>query len=649
VLPPVVIVTKPETVPQPGTPSEPGAPSEPGTPSTPGTPSEPGTPAEPGTPSTPSTPPPSSGGSSTPLVFYGVKYEVNGGTGAAAPVDGTAYPSGATVTVENKPEDLVKEVEDEGAYAFTGWNTKADGTGTHYNGGATFSISSYTILYAEWVINTITALEITGIYGPDGDAERIPVSEIDTEQYIGRVVWAPWNSPESVLGEDDPFASGVGYTATITLEPNVGWTLNGITEEDYFTVVGAGEATYDDGVITAVFPGIRADVPSDLGTAITTAKGYYTANGSEATIYLSEAFYKAATSVIVIDPPEARNGTPYTIKGLGTEGGDTPLTVGIHLANDNVTLAWVKMVVPDDKKVKATADYWAALYIGNDDADENPANDKGSHNVTVRNCNIDFTATADMAAGIFVAGVASGGISEGIVIKDTKVTVRNSSGSATQAIALKRTGASFTITGNTLSATNTNLGNTDTPASALLISLNHDKFIEGSDMPTVSGNFLRGYDFDFYVNILDITDLVGVDDLRTNKFGTIDTEWATSEDNTTSKYKKLLNALLPDALGAPLNNGGFGRFGLYLNNGERLVLEYYEINNGKIEAINYWGPSISENTYNDSDYDNTAENVEIYTTGTTRGRKALIEEEVENTTFNWKRGVPGENVNLPPS
>lgn len=35
-------------------------------------------------------------------------------------------------------------------YEFTGWNTKADGTGTHYNPGASISVTKNTTLYGEW-------------------------------------------------------------------------------------------------------------------------------------------------------------------------------------------------------------------------------------------------------------------------------------------------------------------------------------------------------------------------------------------------------------------------------------------------------------------------------------------------------------------
>ena len=77
---------------------------------------------------------------------FSVTYDANGGTGTA-PVDNTAYNSGATVTVLAN-SGLTNE-----GYTFTGWNTAANGTGTSYTAGDTFSISANTILYAQWEYN----------------------------------------------------------------------------------------------------------------------------------------------------------------------------------------------------------------------------------------------------------------------------------------------------------------------------------------------------------------------------------------------------------------------------------------------------------------------------------------------------------------
>ncbi len=84
--------------------------------------------------------------SGAPATKYTVTYYANGATGEA-PTDGTEYTSGSSVTVEGKG-DLVNT-----GYTFVGWNTEDDGTGTMYAPGSTFSITSDTKLYAQWLTN----------------------------------------------------------------------------------------------------------------------------------------------------------------------------------------------------------------------------------------------------------------------------------------------------------------------------------------------------------------------------------------------------------------------------------------------------------------------------------------------------------------
>jgi len=77
---------------------------------------------------------------------YTVKYNGNTNTGGAVPIDDNSpYQSGATVTVMGNTNDLKKT-----GYTFTGWNTAANGSGSSYWIGGTFSINSNTTLYAEW-------------------------------------------------------------------------------------------------------------------------------------------------------------------------------------------------------------------------------------------------------------------------------------------------------------------------------------------------------------------------------------------------------------------------------------------------------------------------------------------------------------------
>ena len=77
---------------------------------------------------------------------FSVTYNGNGADSGSVPTDATSYADGASVTVADNTGNLVKN-----GYSFGGWNTSADGTGTNYSAGDTFSISANTTLYANWV------------------------------------------------------------------------------------------------------------------------------------------------------------------------------------------------------------------------------------------------------------------------------------------------------------------------------------------------------------------------------------------------------------------------------------------------------------------------------------------------------------------
>ena len=79
------------------------------------------------------------------LSSYGVTYNSNNATSGTVPTDATEYTSGRTVTVLGNTGDLVRT-----GYTFGGWNTQADGLGTNYAPGETFTITSPVTLYAKW-------------------------------------------------------------------------------------------------------------------------------------------------------------------------------------------------------------------------------------------------------------------------------------------------------------------------------------------------------------------------------------------------------------------------------------------------------------------------------------------------------------------
>lgn len=85
-------------------------------------------------------------GSGTENGQYALTYDANGGSNA--PAESNTYNQGDSVTISSTAP--VRS-----GYQFTGWNTAADGSGTSYAAGATFSMGNTNMtLYAQWVDTT---------------------------------------------------------------------------------------------------------------------------------------------------------------------------------------------------------------------------------------------------------------------------------------------------------------------------------------------------------------------------------------------------------------------------------------------------------------------------------------------------------------
>ena len=81
-----------------------------------------------------------------------ITYNGNGSTAGTVPVDPFGpYQSGATVTVLGNTGDLTRINSGGTSYYFTGWNTKADGSGVDQAEGSTFIMGASNVtLYAQW-------------------------------------------------------------------------------------------------------------------------------------------------------------------------------------------------------------------------------------------------------------------------------------------------------------------------------------------------------------------------------------------------------------------------------------------------------------------------------------------------------------------
>jgi len=116
---------------------------------------------------------------------YTVTYNGNGNTSGTVPADANAYVQGATVTVLGNMGNLVRT-----GYTFIGWCTTAEGSGTSYATGTTFSLSTgNVILYAKWTQNPTYSV----IYNSNGSTSgSVP---LDANAYLqGAIVTVKSNT-----------------------------------------------------------------------------------------------------------------------------------------------------------------------------------------------------------------------------------------------------------------------------------------------------------------------------------------------------------------------------------------------------------------------------------------------------------------------
>jgi len=148
-----------------------------------------------------------------------VTYNGNGNTAGTVPIDPSSpYESGATVTVLGNTGKLTRINVGGISYRFTGWNTKADGSGTVQAAGSTFTAGIFNVtLYAQW---TPYVLRDTGPAG--GYIFYDKGSYSDGWRYLEAApsdqANAPWGCYGVSIPGADGTAVGTGKQNTIDIE-----------------------------------------------------------------------------------------------------------------------------------------------------------------------------------------------------------------------------------------------------------------------------------------------------------------------------------------------------------------------------------------------------------------------------------------------
>jgi uncharacterized repeat protein (TIGR02543 family) len=254
-------------------------------------PEKPEDPENPDTPIDPSDP-------EIPIVAeYTVSYDANGGTGSMSEVK----------VKENETITIAENAFTRSMFKFTGWNTKADGTGTSYADKASIKVTQSITLYAQWEkYYTITfdanggtgsMSEMTCVYG-----QNITLTEnkFTRAGYYFRV----WNTKSDGTGTSYNNKASITPTQSITLYAQ--WKVStGIADGHEWVDLGFGTkwATMNVG----------AESPEDYGDyfawAETSTKSTYnwstykwwSVNANSLTKYCGKSQYGAVDNRVIVN------------------------------------------------------------------------------------------------------------------------------------------------------------------------------------------------------------------------------------------------------------------------------------------------------------------------------------------------------------
>ncbi len=238
---------------------------------------------------------------------YSVTYDGNGNTGGTVPTDSNnPYNPGASVTVLDNTGSLTKS-----GFTFDGWNTQADGLGTHRLVSSTFSIAANTTLYAQWA-NASSSISapatfpsaVSTTYGAASSSQSVAVSG---SGLTADITATSTNSALEVSSDGSAF----GTTATFTQS---GGTASG-TLYVRFTTNAPASANYNSANIILTSFGVPTVLVATTASGNTvTAKALTVASAAAQ----NKLFDGTVAAVITGTLNGVTNGDTVTLIGTGT-------------------------------------------------------------------------------------------------------------------------------------------------------------------------------------------------------------------------------------------------------------------------------------------------------------------------------------------
>jgi uncharacterized repeat protein (TIGR02543 family) len=266
---------------------------------------------------------------------YTITYDGNGNTSGTAPADQTKIED-VTLTLATQG-DLAKD-----GHAFAGWNTQADGLGTDYAEGASYTDNAALTLYAKWTAATTYAITYDD---NDADSGTVPADQTKVENVTlalasnsGNLVkaghtFAGWNTQAD--GNGTSYAEGGDYTANAAATLYAKWTINSYTvtydgngrDGGSVPVDGGSPYTYNTTVT------VLGNTGSLTRTGHTFTNWNTAANGSGTSYAPAATFAIAANTTLYAQWAPDTYPVSYSANGAtsGTAPGNQTKTYGVSL------------------------------------------------------------------------------------------------------------------------------------------------------------------------------------------------------------------------------------------------------------------------------------------------------------------------------
>ena len=190
---------------------------------------------------------------------YTITYDSNGATGGSVPDNQTKY-TGVDLVLHGNSGSLAKT-----GHTFTGWNTAANGTGTHYSEGGSFTEDAAATLYAHWTLSnyTITFDANGGTGGTSGlmaYGAALTAPSVTREGYTFDG-WSP-SLPTTVPAADATYTAQWtlnNYTITFDANGGTGGTSSSMA---YGAAITAPTVTKEGYTFDGWSPSVPATVPA---------------------------------------------------------------------------------------------------------------------------------------------------------------------------------------------------------------------------------------------------------------------------------------------------------------------------------------------------------------------------------------------------